>query len=103
MSRGQRSRFRMTHQIGQRDKNEPAVIEALEAQGFTVDRISGKGLPDLLISKAGRMWLCEVKMPKGTHRPAQIAFNEKWQGPPILVLRTVEDALRVQILAMERP
>jgi Holliday junction resolvase len=91
----------MSHQIGNRDKNEPEVIQALEAQGFTVDRISGKGLPDLLISKAGRMWLCEVKMPKGKLKPSQVEWAEKWRGPAPLVLRTVEDCARVMLLCCE--
>ena len=85
-----------------RDANEPAIVEALQAQGFTVDRISGKGIPDLLVSKAGRLWLCEVKMPKGTFKPAQTAWRERWRGPEPITLRSVDDALRFCLLACEK-
>ena len=84
-----------------RDGNEAAIVDALRAQGFNVERMSGVGLPDLLLSKGGQMWVAEVKMPKGRFKPAQVAFKARWTGPPILVLRTIEDALRVQLLAME--
>lgn len=84
-----------------RDKNEPDIVQALKAQGFNVVQLSGKGVPDLLLSKGGQMWLTEVKAPKGTYKPAQTAFYEKWTGPRIVTLRSVEDALRFQLLAME--
>jgi Holliday junction resolvase len=84
-----------------RDANEPDIVQALEAQGFTVDRINGKGLPDLLVSKAGRQWLCEVKMPKGTFKQSQKDWREKWRGPAPVTLRSVDDACRFALLAME--
>lgn len=84
-----------------RDANEPIVVQALEAQGFNVVRISGRGVPDLVITKGGQAWFCEVKMPKGKLNAHQQQFKARWTGPPILVLRTIEDALRVQLLAME--
>jgi Holliday junction resolvase len=95
-----------------RDGNEIPIVRALEAQGFHVTRISGAGVPDLLVSKRvvdafgkpyGWVRLVEVKMPKGRFKPAQIAFREAWQGPAIVTLRSVEDALRFQLLAMEQP
>lgn len=84
-----------------RDGNEKAIVEALEAQGFVVDRISGKGLPDLLVSKAGRQWLVEVKMPKGVFKPAQIEWRQRFRGPAPITLRSVDDALRFCLLACE--
>lgn len=85
-----------------RDANEKPIVAALEAQGFVVTRISGSGVPDLLLCKGGQMWLAEVKMPKGRFKPAQLAFQHRWSGPPILTLRSIDDALRVQLLACER-
>lgn len=105
-----------------RDSNEGPIVQALQAQGFHVTRISGAGVPDLLVSKQcgrydvlgwtpngalteyakrGVCWLVEVKTPKGRYQKAQIAFREAWCGPPIITLRSVEDALRFQLLAME--
>ncbi len=86
-----------------RDANEPAIVDALRAQGFHVTRINGTGVPDLLVSKRGGfMRLVEVKMPKGRYRQAQIDFREAWPGPPIITLRTIDDAARFMLIAMER-
>jgi Holliday junction resolvase len=77
-------------------------VQALEAQGFQVTRISGAGVPDLLVSKRPTfLRLVEVKMPKGRFRPAQLAFKANWRGPAIITLRSVDDALRFMVLAME--
>jgi Holliday junction resolvase len=85
-----------------RDANERPIIDALKAQGFHVTRINGTGVPDLLISKRPDfVRLVEVKMPKGRYEKAQLAFREQWQGPPIITLRSVDDALRFMVLAME--
>ena len=93
-----------------RDACEPAIVDALRAQGFHVTRISGAGVPDLLVSRrtvdafgkpCGWVRLVEVKMPKGRYRAAQLAFQEAWQGPRIVTLRSVEDAMRFQVLACE--
>ena len=78
-------------------------MAALEAQGFVVDRMSGKGLPDLLVSKAGHQWLVEVKAPKGIFKPAQLEWRRRFRGPVPVTLRSVDDALRFMLLAMERP
>lgn len=85
-----------------RDGNEKAIVDALEAQGFVVDRISGKGLPDLLVSKAGRQWLVEVKTPKGIFKPAQIAWRQRFRGPDPITVRSIDDALRFAVLACEQ-
>jgi Holliday junction resolvase len=69
-------------------------VEALEARGFHVDRLSGAGIPDLLVSKHGSMWLIEVKTAKGKLKPSQLAWREAFKGPKPWTLRTVEDALR---------
>lgn len=84
-----------------RDANEPEIVRALEAQGFVVDRISGKGIPDLLVSKAGRMYLVEVKMPKGAFKPSQVAWRQRFRGPAPITLRSVQDACHFALLAME--
>jgi Holliday junction resolvase len=84
-----------------RDSNERIIVQALEAQGFNVVRLSGAGVPDLVITKAGRNWFCEVKTAKGKYKPAQLAFYERWTGPAIVTLRTVEDALKIMLLACE--
>lgn len=85
-----------------RDANEPDIIQALEAQGFSVARINGAGVPDLAVGKGPTfLRLVEIKQPKGTFKPKQIAFRESWRGPAIVTLRSVDDALKFMVLAME--
>jgi hypothetical protein len=76
-----------------RDSNERIIIEALEARGFSVTQINGRGVPDLLLSKGGHCWLAEVKTPKGKLNPAQQMWHERWLGPAPVILRTVEEAM----------
>ncbi|HVZ32268.1 MAG TPA: hypothetical protein VG963_07580 [Polyangiaceae bacterium] len=81
----------------------------LRRLGFSVTRIDGDGVPDLLCGYAGRTFLVEVKPPltatgklqPGTHRnseggrgdlkPAQVKWHDEWRGDPVRVVRTVAD------------
>lgn len=101
---------RLYHTAGNRDRNEGPIIQALKAQGFSVAQVRGRGVPDLLVSRrtvdafgkpCGWVRLVEIKQPKGTPTPAQTTFRETWQGPPIITLRSVDDALRFMVLAVE--
>ena len=81
------------------DQNQPAIIDALERNGWMVLSLApmGRGVPDLLIggwSARSRKWvfkLIEVKTTTGTLTPDQIAFQAK--GWPVTVIRTVDEAL----------
>lgn len=88
------SRQGLARHNARRDENERIIVEALEARGFHVDRISGAGIPDLLVSRHGNQWLIEIKQPKAGYTPKQIQWRSKFQGPPPRTLRTVEDAMR---------
>lgn len=68
-----------------RDANEKGIVEALEAVGARVWRISGKGLPDLLVRYRGRYEAAEVKTAKGKETVHQGAFP---------IWRTVDEALQ---------
>jgi Holliday junction resolvase len=86
-----------------RDANERLIIETLEARGFSVAAISGKGVPDLLVGFrhrvfGDRIWLVEVKQPKGKLNPAQVKWRERWNGPAPLIVRTVDEALAFPIV-----
>jgi len=96
-----------------RDSNELAIMDVLEQRGFHVDRVSAPGFPDLVVTKRtdwktvlgepGAMeamgmapvtvWFVEIKRPKGRFTAQQIAWRQRWQGPPPITLRTVEEAL----------
>ncbi len=85
-----------------RDANEPTIVQALEAMGFSVTRISGAGVPDLVVGKGAWMRLVEIKAAKGTYTPAQKRWREQWRGPAPITLRSIADAQRFMVLAMER-
>lgn len=77
-----------------RDANEPEIVEALEGMGAIVE-LTNKPL-DMLVNVNGVIALADVKDPKrGRITDDQQAFIEKWDGAPIYILRTVEDAERM--------
>lgn len=87
-----------------RDRVEPLIVETLQKRGFTVDRVSAPGFPDLVVSKTvsigshifivtRHVWFVEVKRPKGRFTAKQIEWRARWQGPEPITLRSVEDAL----------
>jgi hypothetical protein len=69
-----------------RDANEAAIVEALEAIGAQVWRLSGLAVPDLLIWFRDRPFVVEVKTAKGKQQPSQV-------GTPWPVVRSTEEAL----------
>lgn len=82
------------------DDNQGAIVEALEAMSWGVWSTAGlgRGFPDLLIVKAGRMLLLEVK--DGSKSKSRRALTEDeiaahlWfqaHGAPVLVIEKVED------------
>ena len=74
-----------------RDANEQAIIKALYLCGFQVTRLSGKGLPDLLLSRNGHWHLAEVKTRTGTLTAPQTAFEARHAPAPVWVLRSEAD------------
>jgi hypothetical protein len=80
-----------------RDANEPIIVEALEAAGWLVIRLSAPGMPDLLCVRRGVLVLMEVKMPKGSVTPKQAeTFLEmlSW-GYRVPIIRSVKEAVEV--------
>jgi hypothetical protein len=79
-----------------RDQSEPAIIEALEAGGWCVRKIAQRGLPDLLLFKAGQplsIRLAEAKTGKAKLRETQ---NWAAAGLIVAVFRSIEDVLAWQ-------
>jgi len=74
------------------DENQREIMQALRTLGFCVFDLSnvGRGCPDLLVGRKGRIWLIEVKNTAGRNRigEAQAAFAIDW---PVTVIRTVAD------------
>lgn len=83
-----------------RDANEPEIINALKAAGCRVQQLNDADAPDLLVSRDGRNWLLEVKLPLGKKgggsrsalTPGQFAWHQKWLGP-VAVVRSPAEAL----------
>lgn len=80
------------------DENQPAIVKALEAAGALVLSLAavGKGCADLLVYRAGRFYLLEVKNPlklqgkKVYLTPDQVEWHAKW---PVTVVETIDQAL----------
>lgn len=75
-----------------RDANEGQIVDALEAAGAYVLRISGKGCPDLLVKYRTNWYPMEVKSKTGTLTEAQ---QERDVYAFIPVVRNEQEALQV--------
>lgn len=82
-----------------RDDNELEIVQALERAGCVVYRLDQPF--DLLVGFAGITHAIEVKNPKGKNRlqKGQVEFFEKWNGRPVEIVTTADEALRVVGLA----
>lgn len=77
-----------------RDSNETEIIAALHSVGASVAQISAKGLPDLLVGWRGKTFLMETKTRRGKLTPSQQQFIAAWDGAPVVVVRSIDDALK---------
>lgn len=62
-----------------RDENEPEIVDALQKAGYMVDRINGRGVPDLLVICPGAdvpVFVCET---------AEQALKVAWRHPISLI------------------
>lgn len=79
-----------------RDANHAEIVSAFEQCGWRVLDLSrvGQGCPDILIAKAGKTALVEIKIPKGKLRQNQSVFASLWAGK-VYTCRTMTDVLKV--------
>lgn len=77
------------YQVHQIDRNQKAIMDYLQAHGFSVASI-GRPL-DLIAGKDGRTYLIEVKLPKAKLRPTQEKFIATWRGHAVII-RDLDDA-----------
>lgn len=95
------------HRAPRRDGNEAEIINALRHFGATVEQLSKKGLPDLLVGFVDpatgepRNLLMEVKTAKGKLEPDQETWHERWRGQ-VAVVRTADEALELIGRSVER-
>ena len=77
-----------------RDGNEKEIVAALRQLGASVIYLNMPDAPDLLVGIAGECnVLIETKTPTGKLRPGQVAFAENWQGTPVVVIRSIDEAI----------
>lgn len=84
----------MRHYGAKRDENELEIVNALRAIGASVAHLSSKGIPDLLVCFRNKLYLMEVKKPKGKLTLDQIKFHENWKGE-IHIVRTAHEAIEI--------
>ena len=88
-----------------RDYSEPGIVRALTALGCSVQPLSGRGVCDLMVGLNGKTGLIEAKAPAGprggiSHRGLtedQQKWWRWWQGSPVFICRTVEQAIAVAV------
>lgn len=80
-----------------RDVCEPEIVSALTQCGFSVERLSQAGIPDLMVGFRSHMWLVECKSSdKGYGKDLNVnqkKFADRWRGTPIVILRSAQDAI----------
>jgi hypothetical protein len=90
-----------------RDDVEPEVIRELQRLGCSVQPLSGKDIPDLLVGipledGTGVNVLVEVKSGKAKLKPGQEKWHIAWRGNRPRVIRTApEAALMVHMVRAE--
>jgi hypothetical protein len=88
------------------DANQPAIVQALQATGATVQSLAaiGLGCPDLLVGFQGVTLLMEVKnlnRPRngqdygGKVKDAQAAWRKWWRGIPVATVTSPFEAVSV--------
>jgi hypothetical protein len=88
-----------------RDKNEMAIVDTFRRLGWSVEFLSGRGVPDLLIGKGSTLLLIEVKGEKGKLTEDQVEWHSDWNGPKPRIVRSIDDALEIsnrQLLGLPR-
>lgn len=85
---------------GKVDANQTAIVSALRAAGATVQSLAsvGGGCPDLAVGFRRVTYFLEVKdgrKPPSAREltPDQIAWHTEWNGGPLLVVTSPEEAL----------
>lgn len=76
------------------DANHSAIVAALRKAGFSVVSLAriGGGCPDLLVGRAGKNYLLEVKDSNGKMRESQKNWHLTWRGQ-VGTVHTVEEAI----------
>ena len=79
------------------DGNQREIVRALRDVGASVilTHQVGQGCPDAIVGFRGVNYLSEIKMLRGRLTDDQVALHNTWQGAPIKIIRSIDDALRM--------
>ena len=90
----------MARRAAKIDINQREIVSALRAVGAHVQSLAavGAGVPDLLVGFRGDTHLLEVKSKlarraNGGRTDAQVAWHSLWRGRPVVIVRTVDEAM----------
>lgn len=80
---------------GRRDTTHKEVRDGLRALGISVADTADMGddFPDLVVGVRGQTFLIEVKGPKTPVSEGQREFAAAWRGSPVIVARSLDEAL----------
>lgn len=83
----------LSRRAAKRDTAELEIIDTFRKCGWSVQSLSAKDAPDLLIGKHGLNLLCEVKTGKKKLQAGQMKWHAAWKGSPPYVIRNSDEAL----------
>jgi hypothetical protein len=77
------------------DGNQAEIVAALRRIGVSVldTHLVGGGCPDLVVGYRCVTRLLELKQPGRDLEPHQREWHAAWRGSPVIVARTVEEAI----------
>lgn len=78
-----------------RDISEPEIVAEFERAGADVEKLSAKGVPDLLVGYRGRTRLVEVKTGNEILSAGQVIWHENWAGERPEVCRNAAQARKL--------
>lgn len=78
------------------DQNQAEIVKGLLQAGCSVESLHrvGGGVTDLLVGRAGKNFIIEIKMPDGKLNPQQVEWHQNWRGQKA-VAHTLEECLRI--------
>ncbi len=84
---------------GRVDGNHAAIVSALRKIGCRVWSTAplGRGFPDLLVLRLGRLWLFEVKFPGEKLNDAEVKFHSEWRSESVCIVRSVDEAIALVV------
>jgi Holliday junction resolvase len=78
-----------------RDAIHGQVVDVFRRIGLSVYDAAhaGNSFPDLVVGSGGVTYLVELKTGKAPLSAGQVAFAASWKGSPVVVLRSVTEAV----------